>query len=598
MTNRLSWRRLMLACFVALTPVVVPAFVSPAIAQSESVSDIRVDLGPIIIRIPRIETSGANMSATDIKGLFNPAVTEPLSRRLGRLNATAIVIPEMTVEQAVGPTKTSTVYRDVRINGIKEGRASEIVISSATFRNEGKGPDNAEGTMARTTMTNADLALMAKVYGEVAGPDDKDYKVIYSSLVSDGITMKMDKAVEVAIARMSGKEARARPVATPLITTMRQLGAIDPNAKPNSAENAKNALNLFDMLEAFSIGDAEATGISIRDPNAKDGPIVANIARMGFRLNEASGGEARLEGFSVDSKDARIRIGTIAFTDFSFKPTLAGLRTMLANPATKPDDFDARSFVPTLGTISLASIDIDVPESAAKGREANTANRMKIRLRNAEVKAANQLNAIPTSLRIAVDGLAFDIPANSKEAGLKELVELGYKAVDVSWAFDAVWNEKSSEIAIQNLSFGGIDMGRIEAKATLGNATKDLFSSDVTMQQIAALGTTAKALTINVENKGLVERILRQQARNSKKTPDELRREYGSMAALVIPAMLGPSAASKQIGNAVAQFIARPNRLTLSATTKDPAGLGVADVASMGAPAAVLEQLEITAKAE
>jgi hypothetical protein len=62
--------------------------------------------------------------------------------------------------------------------------------------------------------------------------------------------------------------------------------------------------------------------------------------------------------------------------------------------------------------------------------------------------------------------------------------------------------------------------------------------------------------------------------------------------------MLGNSAQAKTLGQAVARFVAKPGRLTISATTKDPAGLGLADVIATPEPAAILNKLEITATAE
>jgi hypothetical protein len=69
-------------------------------------------------------------------------------------------------------------------------------------------------------------------------------------------------------------------------------------------------------------------------------------------------------------------------------------------------------------------------------------------------------------------------------------------------------------------------------------------------------------------------------------------------AAVAVPAMLGGSGQAKAIGQAVARFVAKPGKLSISAKTKDPAGLGIADFAVIGEPGAILEKLEVTATAE
>jgi hypothetical protein len=105
-------------------------------------------------------------------------------------------------------------------------------------------------------------------------------------------------------------------------------------------------------------------------------------------------------------------------------------------------------------------------------------------------------------------------------------------------------------------------------------------------------------LHLTLENKGLFERVIASESRKAKKSPEELRREYGMAAAIAVPAMLGNAPAAKTLGQAVARFVAKPGRLTISMTAKDPAGLGIADLAATPEPAAILDKLEITATAE
>ena len=77
-----------------------------------------------------------------------------------------------------------------------------------------------------------------------------------------------------------------------------------------------------------------------------------------------------------------------------------------------------------------------------------------------------------------------------------------------------------------------------------------------------------------------------------------MRREYGIAAAMGIPAMLGNSPSAKAIAQAVARFVAKPGRLSISARARQPAGFGVADFMSGPDPASVLNALEVTATAE
>ncbi len=141
-------------------------------------------------------------------------------------------------------------------------------------------------------------------------------------------------------------------------------------------------------------------------------------------------------------------------------------------------------------------------------------------------------------------------------------------------------------------------MGRASLRAGFGGVTKDVFSPDNTMALVALLGATIRTADLRIENGGIIEKLLAQEAAKQKKPADELRQEFGMAAALAIPVMLGNSGQAKALGQAIARFVAKPGKLSIAAKTKDPAGLGVADLASIGEPGVILDKLEVTATAE
>jgi NAD(P)-dependent dehydrogenase (short-subunit alcohol dehydrogenase family) len=131
-------------------------------------------------------------------------------------------------------------------------------------------------------------------------------------------------------------------------------------------------------------------------------------------------------------------------------------------------------------------------------------------------------------------------------------------------------------------------------RGTLGGITKEVFDPDGTVAMVALMGAAAKSIDLTVENAGLFDRHLQQEAGRQKKTIESLRREYGMAANLAIPLMLGSSPQAKTLGQAIARFVAKPTRLTVTARAKNPTGLGLADVIGSD-PAAILEKLDVTA---
>ena len=64
-----------------------------------------------------------------------------------------------------------------------------------------------------------------------------------------------------------------------------------------------------------------------------------------------------------------------------------------------------------------------------------------------------------------------------------------------------------------------------------------------------------------------------------------------------MPIILGNSAAAKGIGAAMGQFVMKPGKLVVHAKAKEPAGIGFIDLGAARSPAAVLDRLEVEAKA-
>ena len=211
---------------------------------------------------------------------------------------------------------------------------------------------------------------------------------------------------------------------------------------------------------------------------------------------------------------------------------------------------------------------------------------------------AKPVNAIPTNIRIGLQNLDMALPSNSTDDGVKELVALGYKDIDISLVAAATWNEAASEITLNEVSFQGQDMGNVGLTGRIGNVGKDLFDADTAIATVALVGAKAKALDLTVENKGLFERYMTMAAKEQKTTPESLRRTYAAAAAFVVPAMIGSSEQAQALSQAIARFIAKPGKLTINATPKDPAGFGIAEAVVMPDPKAILDRLNISAKAE
>jgi hypothetical protein len=329
------------------------------------------------------------------------------------------------------------------------------------------------------------------------------------------------------------------------------------------------------------------------DGRVKDEDFTFRINRMAYQSATAQKpADIRMEGFELIVPDGSAKLESVSYTGFSFEPTVQGLRALKAKPFDQLDAADLRSLIPTLGTVRHSGLVLDLP---ANERKSGHPDGIRVSLREAEVTAEKPLNGIPTEVRLAVRNLAVPVPPDLTDETLKSIVGLGYKAVDLSGTVSLAWNEAGKEILLREVSVSGAEMGQISLSGVIGGVSRDVFNPDTAVALVALLGATARSADLTVENTGLFDRYLREEARKLKKSPEALRREYAAAAAFAVPLMLGSSEQAKAVAQSVATFIAKPTRLRIKARAKESGGLGIADLLGGLAPAALFEKLDITA---
>ena len=569
--------------------------VALAQAADATLENVTFDVGGITYRLPRVVFSGSSLSRADLVALFDSR--DAAGARLARLSAREVSIPELRIEQASAGGRQVTVYRDLVARDVVDGRIASLTSGGATLEVTGAKAGMAKGSAGAMVVRGLDLAYAAELYGRTAASPTTAARTVYASFALDDLAVSEPNGAEVRIARLSGTDFKARPSATSWGDSMRILGEAQDIENASPAERSRLFGILADLLESFEPGSTEATGIEMRNARAKEQPVgrIARLAVVGGGARQPA--EARAEGLEIVSNNGTARIEAIDFAGFSMTDALKGLAE---RPADKLDPADLRKLVPLIGTIRFTGLDVDAKYGDLANGSSKAAGPDTIRfgIRGIEMTADKPIDGVPTNLRLAVENVTFAVPSNAQDDGLKTLAALGYGTLDLSLVTAASWNEAGSELVVREVSVRGTDMGSAVLRGVLADVGRDVFNPDGAVAAAALVGARARNLHLTIENKGLFERVIAAEARKGKKSPEELRREYGMAAAVAVPAMLGNAPAAKTLGQAVARFIAKPGRLTISMTAKDPAGLGIADLAATAEPAAILDKLEITATAE
>lgn len=569
-------------------------------ADSFSLENISVTQGSVRFELQRIDLTGVTSSRSDVEALFAAGSSEPLAARLAKIGAARIAIPEAKVTVTLpGETQTTT-YRNTVLSDIAAGRIRSATFDSASAEITDKGMT----LLARTGKGSAndlDMGALAGLYETKAKSASEPMTRIYGAFSIENIDVTdRQNTFGFKMERASGRDFLARPTPDSWSGAESVLSELDGKDNLSPEETKRLFAILADMLDAFQIGQAEATGIEIRSPaqdggNAASAPI-GRIQRMAYTGGSGQQPpDMRMEGFEVAHDDAKVAVKLVSLTGFSLAPTLEGLKNLKTQTLENLEPASLRALIPTLGTLRLSGIDID---AASEPEDGQRPERTKVRIEDYILTADKPLNGIPTNVRIEQRNAVMDVPPDSTDDLAKSLAALGYKTLTSSFVIAANWDEAASEIRLSEVSAQSPDMGSISLTGLIGNAGKDLFSSDEATLAAAALNLKAKSAQIVVEDKGLLNRYLTMAAKEQKTKPDALRKLYAGAAPLVLSSMIGGSEQTSKLADAIAAFITKPGKLTIDASPKNPSGFGFMDVALAAKPVDALKKLNISAKAE
>lgn len=565
------------------------------VGRTVTLEDVTFESPSTTFRLPRIDFVGVSLSRDELSFLLDGKSAEPWPARLARLSAERIVIPNAIVEERIGSQSQTSTFRNVVASDVKEGRVTQITSEGIDLRAIGGPRGDLSGTAGVLAIRDLDLPAQVALYAERAGEQPGGLQRILGEFSLENVSLRDAAGLTLKIARASGRDLRARPTNE----SWRSLAsAIDPFGRKTPDDSRKQIDRLAELYGAFDLGFLELSGLETRETTPGDDAAltVDRIASVGSATGQPT--ELSAEGLTFSGKNGGGRIGRVSFTGFSLASTLDGAKTLARTPAAQLDPDDLRKVIPTAGTIRMADLAFDMAPEMGNAPPNGTPERVRFGVGSVELKADKPINGIPTSFSSEVENITFPLPAASADDTVQTLLAMGYRSLDLSFASAADWVEGSSELQVRELSLRGAAMGGISLRGTIGNVTRDAFDPDPAVAAVALLGATARSLEITVEDKGLAERLLAREAQRLKTSPDALRREYGVAAAVGVPALLGNSASSKSVAQAIARFLAKPGRLVIAAKAKEPDGLGVADLAALGDPASILEKVDLSARAE
>ena len=607
--------------------------IGPAVAQEAASAvqdvvlvDVALPLGDTVFKAARVTVSGTRLSRGDLMAILKPDSPEPWGPRLARLEAASITIPVLVSEHpGRGESMQTVTYREVAARDVRAGRIAELTLAGAGIAVT--GAHRGSGTYGRIVASDLDLAALVRLSSE-SGDGKGPVQRIYGSVQVADVTYTEDSGIAIRIAGLEGRDLGGRQISRgwngAMSTLTEGLNGVDPEMK--AAERGKLAATAADLADAISFGSLELRGLAI----SRTGPGEPTLVEVGHLAQIGTGAETgtTLEAITFAQGDLKARLGRVALTGVSLVPTIATLRR-LADPDTAVTDDELRRLTPAVGGLALQDLNVEIPSdpvpaSREGGKELGTesgkaagkppaaarpgdplgtpaatgAVPIRLTLRSGALTLGPLRDGVPTASRLDLSGLTFPAAMVAGLPVLGALPDYGYADLDLNLVVDSAWDEDKREVTLREMTLSGRDIGSLRLAGTIGGMGPELFASRIPASTLLMLSATAKALDLTIQNTGLFERFLAAQAKALSLKPEELRQEYVAASQFGVPAMLGNSPAARAIGAAVGQFVTKPGRLTMTAKAKNSAGLGFADFGLARTPGAVLDKLDVDAKAD
>lgn len=533
-----------------------------------------------------------------------------LPRRIERFAAARISTPEVTFTQSVATTEQKTVYKNLALSEIAGGRIASYSIDSGGYDIKMQLPDS-DGAMKDKHMvvsTGAiagqviDIAYLARLYTEKAGPEDKEAKPLYGPLSVKTVSFS-DGDGHFSYDEIRSDGFTARMPSEPLLDTLKALTATqNPDELSPQARQAlfAKAISILDMIGKSNM---QLIGMKVDAPDEKAGAagkrVKVAIDRIDMQMDSRKL-DFGLNGMSIGDGDGKIEVAEASLNGFDWSSTIKGISEIIALDETQIETFQFNRLIPELGRVRVGGINVDIaapekPEEETTG----TPERIKFSLKNFEMGLTKPFNGIPTDIEIRQDELTLPIPADSEEEVFVEARKLGLETLAFSYGLAAGWDEPNSNLVIRDISLSSKDFGSVNFAGLVSGFTEEFFSFDVNRAQAALFGLAGREVKLTIKDEGLMAKAIKLYALQNDMTEDQVRATLTLVAGMMLPQVAAEQPKLQNAVEALVQFISKPGTLTVTVKSTGANGLGIFDlVAASDNPMGLLDKVDIQATAE
>ena len=432
-----------------------------------------------------------------------------------------------------------------------------------------------------SSIDDLDLPAVVALYTERAGAQPGPLSA--STAASRSRTSPVGRRGRGVQDRPRCRAATSSPArrATPGTATSRRSPRRDRGRPTSPRRTRSSSASLADLFEAVRRRLRRGLRPGGARRQGRDG--VGRIARIAYRGRPAGQPpELRVEDIEFAARTAAGGSGASVSPASPSRPTAEGLKALADKPPSTIDPAALRSSSRRIGTIRFSGLDFDVPnegEAPTAGADPLHAEGYRAHRRQARQRHPDRISTSVRELHDAVAG---------RQQGRRASDDLRHglqHARPVLRDRGDAGTKPASELVDPRAVLAAGRHGRRFAARHRRRRDQGRLRARTAPSRRVACRRDRRSLDLTVENDGPV----RAPSRAGGAEAEESRRRTcaattATAAAIGVPALLGNSSQAKAIGQAVARFVAKPGRLVITAKAKDPAGLGVADVAASATP--------------
>lgn len=549
----------------------------------------------VSVDIPAIDAVDSNVDEATLRAIFSGNLVDNADALAG-LSATSITIPEITLATSTtieGETSEATVtFSDLVLSDITDGVAASVSVAGMSV----DAGDNGSAEFGTLSASSFNIGGVLGIYGLVDGGGQTELETIYTDFSFEGGTFEAPE-ISCTMGSMTAAEFKARPLKYSFAEIMALAESLEAQEDDPSPEVIGNALRMYvDMFTAFQTSPAEFGGFDCSGLDDEGRDITFSIA--GMSMGGMSPGiypAISMDGLDITVEgDGSIQVGNMTFKQMDLSAPIAAIQ---GAPAAIDEAWfvaNARALIPAFAGFSFSDVSVDVPDPEADGE------RIKASIGAFDLSLGSYLNGIPTDVLTTASNILVDLPADSDDEQVQQLIDLGVTSIDAGFTIDASWNEADNTIAIDDISVTGANLATIKLAGTIANATEALFGIDEEDAMAAAMGVAISQLKLDITDAGLSDIILARVSADQGSDPATMRPVFAGLAEGTIVGMLAGAAEAQKVGAALNTFISgKAKYLTIEMTAKQPPGLGLMDfMAAESDPTSLIGKVTIDASAK